>query len=229
MSLLIEKVGSDPYCEMSVESVEEKTIEVAAGTKASLSFLDCPNEDLRLTASKVISKMLAVYDKKLTFLCYDQYMVADQPFFIAKLHFYTYSLITGCQNMTSCTPSLLTVPKLDACLPMPLHNFTWHLSIPQDGTLDLTSPTGSLQQSLPGQECNQSISLHVAERGGPPVGQFCFHGAIQKIQAHTNLSVTATVSDFSKSRGPFLNVSFSEEIPGETVFSFYFFFEFSGD
>lgn len=64
MSLLIEKVGSDPYCEMSVESVEEKTIEVAAGTKASLSFLDCPNEDLRLTASKVISKMLAVYDKK---------------------------------------------------------------------------------------------------------------------------------------------------------------------
>lgn len=83
MSLLIEKVGSDPNCEMSVESVEEKTIEVAAGTKASLSFLDCPNEDLRLTASKVISKMLAVYDKKLTFLCYDQYMVADQPFFIA--------------------------------------------------------------------------------------------------------------------------------------------------
>lgn len=68
MSLLIEKVGSDPNCEMSVESVEEKTIEVAAGTKASLSFLDCPNEDLRLTASKVISKMLAVYDKKLTFL-----------------------------------------------------------------------------------------------------------------------------------------------------------------
>lgn len=54
VSLLIEKVGSDPYCEMSVESVEKKTIEVAAGTKASLSFLDCPNEDVRLTASKVI-------------------------------------------------------------------------------------------------------------------------------------------------------------------------------
>lgn len=121
--------------------------------------------------------------------------------------------------MASCTPSLLTVPKLDACLPMPLHNFTWHLSIPKDGTLDLASPTGSLQQSLPGQECNQSISLHVAERGGPAVGQFCFHGAIQKIQAHTNLSVTAKANDFSKSRGPFLNVTFSEEIPGETLFS----------
>lgn len=57
VSLRIEKVGSDPYCEMKVESLK-KTIEVAAGTKASLSFLDCPNEDVRLTASKVISKML---------------------------------------------------------------------------------------------------------------------------------------------------------------------------
>lgn len=60
VSVLIENVGSDPYCEMSVESVEKKTIEVAAGTKAKLSFLDCPNEDVRLTASKAISKMLAV-------------------------------------------------------------------------------------------------------------------------------------------------------------------------
>lgn len=59
VSLLIEKVGSDPYCEMSVESVEKRTIEVEAGTKASLSFLDCPNEDVRLTASKVLSKMLS--------------------------------------------------------------------------------------------------------------------------------------------------------------------------
>lgn len=60
VSLLIEKVGSDPYCEMSVESVEKKTIEVAAGTKAKLSFLDCPKEDVRLTASKVISKTLSL-------------------------------------------------------------------------------------------------------------------------------------------------------------------------
>lgn len=68
VSLLIEKVGSDPYCEMSVESVEKQTVEVAAGTKASLSFLDCPNEDVRLTASKVISKMLF-------------FLVVDQTFF----------------------------------------------------------------------------------------------------------------------------------------------------
>lgn len=53
----IEKVGSDPYCEMSIDSKVEKKINVAAGTKASLSFLDCPNEDVRLTASSAIGKM----------------------------------------------------------------------------------------------------------------------------------------------------------------------------
>lgn len=176
VSLQVEKVGSDPYCEMSVNSKVEKKIIVAAGTKASLSFLDCPNEDLRLTASKVIE----------------------------------------CQNVTSCSATQLIVPKLDSCLPMPLHSFTWHLNIPQDSTVDLVSPTGSLRQSLPGQECNQSVSLHVAEGDGFSVGDFCFKGMIQKIQVHANISVTATAQDFRKARGPFLNVSFSQEIP-ETI------------
>ncbi|KAM6974153.1 CUB domain-containing protein 1 isoform 1-T2 [Tautogolabrus adspersus] len=176
VSLQIEKVGSDPYCEMSIDSKVEKKINVAAGTKAGLSFLDCPNEDVRLTASKVI----------------------------------------GCQNVASCSSTLLTVPKLDSCLPMPLHSFTWHINTPEDGTVDLLSPTGSLRQSLPGQECNQSLSLHVAEGDSFPIGDFCYNGAIPKVQVHANVSVTVTVPDFSKSRGPFLNVSYSQEI-GETI------------
>lgn len=61
MSVQIEKVGSDPNCEMRIKSKVENKINVAAGTKASLSFLDCPNEDVRLTASKVISKTLATF------------------------------------------------------------------------------------------------------------------------------------------------------------------------
>lgn len=61
VSVQIKKVGSDPYCEMSIESKVENKINVAAGTKASLSFLDCPKEDMRLTASKVISKTLATF------------------------------------------------------------------------------------------------------------------------------------------------------------------------
>ncbi|XP_034561437.1 CUB domain-containing protein 1-like isoform X2 [Notolabrus celidotus] len=179
VSLQIEKVGSDPYCEMSIDSKVNKKINVAAGTKASLSFLDCPNEDIRLTASKVI----------------------------------------GCKTVGSCSSTLLTVPKLDSCLPIPLHSFTWHINIPQDSTIDLTSPTGSLRQSLPGQECNQSVSLHVAESDGFPVGDFCFNGAIPKVQVHANVSVTAKVPDFSKARGPFLNVSYSEEIPETIIYN----------
>ena len=61
VSLQIEKVGSDPYCEMSLGSKVEKKINVAAGTKASLSFLDCPNEEVRLTASEVIGTILIIF------------------------------------------------------------------------------------------------------------------------------------------------------------------------
>ncbi|XP_072226330.1 CUB domain-containing protein 1 [Leuresthes tenuis] len=178
VSLQMEKVRSDPLCEMSVNSEVKEKIIVAAGTKASLSFLDCPNEGIRLTASRFI----------------------------------------GCQNVTSCPSSVLTVPKLDSCLPMPLHSFTWHLSIPRDGTLDLASPTGSLKQSIPGQECNQSFSLHVAETDGFSVGDFCFNGMIQKVQLHTNVSITATAQDFRKTRGPFLNVSVSQEISDTIIY-----------
>uniref|UniRef100_UPI003AAE4447 CUB domain-containing protein 1 n=1 Tax=Centroberyx gerrardi TaxID=166262 RepID=UPI003AAE4447 len=181
VSLQIEKVGSDPYCEMSIGSEVKKKINVATGTKASLSFLDCPNEDVRLTASKII----------------------------------------GCQHLNSCSVSgmLLTVPKLDSCLPMPLHSFTWHLNIPEDGTVELVSPTGTLRQSLPGQECNDSVPLHVAEGDGSSIGDFCSKGIIQKVQVHSNVSVTATAQDFTKTRGPFLNVSFNKEISESIIYT----------
>ncbi|XP_061615885.1 CUB domain-containing protein 1 isoform X2 [Phyllopteryx taeniolatus] len=176
VSLQFEKVGSDPYCEMSINSEVLKKINVAAGGKAELSFLDCPNEDVRLTASKLI----------------------------------------GCQNVASCSETLLTVPTLDSCLRMPLHSFTWHLNIPQDSTIDLVSPSGGLQQSVPGQECTAAVSLHVEESEGFSLGDFCANGIIQKVQVHANISVTAMTRDFSKTKGPFLNVTFSEEIP-ETI------------
>lgn len=62
VSLQLEKVGSDPYCEMSISSQVEQKINVAAGTKASLSFLDCPNEDVRLTARKLIGEMILLHE-----------------------------------------------------------------------------------------------------------------------------------------------------------------------
>ncbi|XP_053302036.1 CUB domain-containing protein 1 [Pleuronectes platessa] len=179
-SLQLEKVGSDPFCEMSIGSKVEEKINVAAGTKASLSFLDCPSEEVRLTASEVI----------------------------------------GCKNVSSCPSIPLSLPKLVSCLPMPLHSFTWHIDVPQDGTVDLVSPKGSFQQSLPGQECTRPALLNVAERDGVSLGDFCSPGIIKKIQASTNVSVTltATAKDISQLKGHFMNVSFSQEIPETFIY-----------
>ncbi|KAL1255160.1 hypothetical protein QQF64_013221 [Cirrhinus molitorella] len=54
LSLQIENKNPESYCEMSLNSVMQKKIVVPAGTKADLSFLDCPVQDLQLTATKVI-------------------------------------------------------------------------------------------------------------------------------------------------------------------------------
>uniref|UniRef100_A0A3B3BPL9 CUB domain containing protein 1a n=1 Tax=Oryzias melastigma TaxID=30732 RepID=A0A3B3BPL9_ORYME len=130
------------------------------GTKASLSFLDCPNEDVRLT------------------------------------------------GMKSCPSAALSVPNLDLSLPMPLHSFTWNFTIPNNSTLDLVAPVGNLKQSLPGQECSRASSFHLAEYDGFPIGDFCFGGTIQKIQVHTNASITTPGRDFKRSTMALLNVSF---------------------
>lgn len=114
-----------------------------------------------------------------------------------------------------CPTVPLLVPSLEPCLPMPLHSFTWHIWVPEDSAVELASPTGSLRQSLPGQECSQAVSLNLADEYGIPVGDYCYDGVIQKVQVHANISITAKARDFSKASGPFLNVSFSQEISGK--------------
>lgn len=178
LSVQIEKVGSDPYCEMTIDSKLQTKINVASGTKASLSFLDCPNEDVQLTTTEVIE----------------------------------------CYNSSTCPDHLLTVPKLDSCLPMPLRSASWRILMSLDSTVDLVSPTGTLKQALPGQKCTGPVSLHVAETEGESMGEYCFNGPIQKVQAHTNISVTAKTKDFKKYKGHFLNVSFSPEIPETLIY-----------
>uniref|UniRef100_A0A8C7HCB5 CUB domain containing protein 1a n=1 Tax=Oncorhynchus kisutch TaxID=8019 RepID=A0A8C7HCB5_ONCKI len=129
--------------------------------------------------------------------------------------------IPGCQSLDSCSVNgtLLTVPKIPMCLPTLLQSFTWHLNIPVYGTVDLLSPTGNLRQSLPGQECNGSVSLHIAEGDGSSIGYFCSEGIIRKVQVHSNVSVTATAKDLSLNQGPFLNVSFSDEISESIIYT----------
>ncbi|RVE67108.1 hypothetical protein OJAV_G00114840 [Oryzias javanicus] len=178
ISLLLEKISEDPFCEMSINSVVKEKILVAAGTKASLSFLDCPNEDVRLTATKVID----------------------------------------CQRKP-CPSTALSVPVLDLSLPMPLHSFTWNFTIPNNSTLDLVAPVGNLKQSLPGQECSRASSFRLAEFDGFPIGDFCFGGTIQKIQVHTNASITTPGRDFKRSTMALLNVSVTEEISEGLIYT----------
>lgn len=56
VSLQIENLNSDSYCEISINSEVKEKINVTAGSIAKLSFLDCPNDDIRLTAKKVIGE-----------------------------------------------------------------------------------------------------------------------------------------------------------------------------
>uniref|UniRef100_A0A8C8IH22 CUB domain containing protein 1a n=1 Tax=Oncorhynchus tshawytscha TaxID=74940 RepID=A0A8C8IH22_ONCTS len=180
------KLGSDPYCEMRKDSMLQEKITVPSGTKARLSFLDCPSEDLRLTSVKTIGTV-TIHTLALHVLPpkhrnhYGQYLCHSHLSFLL--------------------------------------DFTWHLIIPVYGTVDLLSPTGNLRQSLPGQECNGSVSLHVAEGDGSSIGYFCSEGIIRKIQVHSNVSITATAKDLSLIQGPFLNVSFSEKISDSIIYT----------
>uniref|UniRef100_A0A672ZKR9 CUB domain containing protein 1a n=1 Tax=Sphaeramia orbicularis TaxID=375764 RepID=A0A672ZKR9_9TELE len=84
----------------------------------------------------------------------------------------------------------LSVPQLPSCLLASLTRVTWTFTFPQDGTVEFSSLTAGLRQSLPGQSCNDSIVVKLAEDDGTTIGNFCRQGAIQKVQIHTNMSVS---------------------------------------
>uniref|UniRef100_A0A3B4UXV4 CUB domain containing protein 1a n=1 Tax=Seriola dumerili TaxID=41447 RepID=A0A3B4UXV4_SERDU len=115
------------------------------------------------------------------------------------------------------TPVRLSLPALPSCLPAPLSSVTWILRPPQHGTVELTSPTGPLKQSLPGQPCNDSVLVKLAEDDGIAIGNFCPQGAIKKIQIHTNMSVTVSSMGgkaLSMCYKNVLDACFKEEISG---------------
>ncbi|XP_071757717.2 CUB domain-containing protein 1a isoform X1 [Centroberyx gerrardi] len=130
--------------------------------------------------------------------------------------------VIECQKLKDCpkAPVLLAVPALPSCLPAPLSSVTWTLRPPPHGTVELRSPTGTLKRSLPGQPCNDSIILKVAEGDGTAFGHFCPQGAIQKVQIHTNVSVTASsVGNKALRPQPVLTASLREEIRENYIFS----------
>lgn len=136
----------------------------------------------------------------------------------------TATRVIECKHLKDCpkTPVRLSVPLLPTCLPVPLSSATWTLSPPEHGTVELTSPMGPLKQSLPWQPCNDSIIIKVAEDDSTTVGHFCPQGAIQKIQLHTNVSVTVSGTEGKALRTSFrhvLNARLKEEIRERYIFT----------
>ncbi|XP_040021972.2 CUB domain-containing protein 1a [Gasterosteus aculeatus] len=132
--------------------------------------------------------------------------------------------VIECVQLADCPTrsTRLLVPALPTCLPAPLSSVTWTLRPPQHGALELTSPTELLKQSLPGQQCNDSFIIRVAEDDGTTVGNFCPRGAIQKIQLHTNVSVTVSGVDGEGLKTPFghvLDAIFKAEISESYIFT----------
>ncbi|XP_031154645.1 CUB domain-containing protein 1a isoform X1 [Sander lucioperca] len=132
--------------------------------------------------------------------------------------------VIECSQLKDCqkTPARLSVPVLPTCLPAPLSSVTWNLRPPQSGSVELTSPTGALKQSLPGQQCNDSIIIKVVGDDGSTIGHFCHQGAIQTVQIHTKVSVTVSGMGGKALTAPFkhvLNVVLKGEISERYIFT----------
>ncbi|XP_034467175.1 CUB domain-containing protein 1-like isoform X2 [Hippoglossus hippoglossus] len=132
--------------------------------------------------------------------------------------------VIECRQLRDCpkTPVRLSLPVLPGCLPAPVSSVTWHLRPPAHGTVELTSPAGPLRQSLPGQLCNDSLIIKVAEDDGTDIGHFCPQGAIQKIQIHTNMSVTVSNTGRNALKTCYKNVldaCFKDEISERYIFT----------
>ncbi|KAL2084864.1 hypothetical protein ACEWY4_020382 [Coilia grayii] len=183
LSLRIAKKTTDSTCNLKLEGVSQNSVIVPPGKKSTLSFKNCPEEDLLLTVNKTIA----------------------------------------CKRLEDCphSPVPLTVPALERCLPESLKTIHWNLLAPEHGTVELWAYSGTLHQSLPGQECNGSVEFRVSEADGTPIGEFCPTGVISKILVHGNITVTA-----SPRREPFLSetfqtffkVFFTEEIRETYIF-----------
>lgn len=142
--------------------------------------------------------------------------------FVQDIHFLCIFLLPECQQLRHCPfPQSLEVPELEKCIMGVMQEVRWHLHGPQNGTIVLESSTGSLQQSLPGHTCNNTVLLTVSENEpqGVTVGQFCPQGAINKMQINVaNITVSASPAGGKNLRqitNSLLRVSFTKSIKGK--------------
>ncbi|XP_022049889.2 CUB domain-containing protein 1a [Acanthochromis polyacanthus] len=137
----------------------------------------------------------------------------------------TATRVIGCSSLKDCPKATipLLVPLLPSCLRSFLSSVTWTLRPGQHGTVQLTSPSGPIKQALPGQSCNGSIFIKLTEDDGTIIGHFCPRGAIQKIQIHTNVSVTWTPTFQGRIQRSLykhvLNATFEKEVSDRYIFT----------
>ncbi|TRY87365.1 hypothetical protein DNTS_003939 [Danionella cerebrum] len=204
LSLEIVNKNLDSFCEMSLNSVVLEKIVMPAGTKADLSFLDCPFQDLQLTGTKTIGKGRTHTNW------------AGREW---GLH-----VDLGSGSGRSVAETSLTIPSLDPSLPMPLDRLSWVLKVPAQGALELSHPSKPLHQSVPDGECEESVSMLISELAGSSIGHFCStsKGAIQKIQIRGDTSVTVTpksVKGLDPELGVILKVTTNPEMNENVVFT----------
>lgn len=125
-----------------------------------------------------------------------------------------------CSQVRTCSKFSLSIPPLPKCLPAPLSNMTWALSFPKHATVEMGCASGTLRQELPGQPCNDSISIKMAEDDDSTIGTFCRNGSITKLQLHTNISITVGGTNGSTLvPSNVLTARIKEEIPENYIFS----------
>ncbi|XP_072536189.1 CUB domain-containing protein 1a [Salminus brasiliensis] len=203
------KRGSEVRCnvDLTMEEGLELHIKKKKPTSACILKFSSLNQEM-VTISSVKASLLSFID------CSEEDLLL------------TINQTIACSQQKGCASSKfsLKVPPLDKCLPGILQEVSWHLYTPQDGAVELVSPMGSLQQSLPGQKCNSSVLLTMTEheQQGMTVGQFCPQGHIRNVQIQSNITVTASPSDgrdLKQITSPLLEGSFLESIKERYIFN----------
>lgn len=216
--LLIHIMKTKPKsdCILKLNSLTQETATITSAKVSYISFIDCQEEDLLITINKTIGNtsgcvLIGANEDHFHVMHFTQ-SINSLPIF----------LLPACQQLRDCpVPESLGVPTLEKCIVGIVQEVRWLLNGPLNATVELVSSAGSLQQSLPGHTCKNTVLLTVSENKpqGVTVGQFCPQGAIQKMQINvSNITVSASSTGGKNLRqitNPLLQVSFTKSIKGK--------------
>ncbi|KAG7336233.1 hypothetical protein KOW79_000926 [Hemibagrus wyckioides] len=177
-----------------------------------------PKSDCILKLNSLTQEMATITSAKVSYVSFIDCQEEDLLITINKT--------IACQQLRDCPfPESLGVPALEKCIVGIVQEVRWLLNGPLNATVELVSSAGSLQQSLPGHTCKNTVLLTVSENKpqGVTVGQFCPQGAIHKMQINVaNITVSASSTGGKNLRqitNPLLQVSFTKSIKENYIFT----------